>query len=200
MNARPIHAITAATLAGLILISCGGGQSARHPSASPPVSSTAPTTSTATTQTTETTKTAETTGSVEPTTAVSTTLVAETTTTAVATTLPIEATNRPAVFADFPSVTLLGPAQTNAGVGPTFEWAPVEQAASYRLSVLGPDGPIWVWEGSETSVPLALRPDPRPASAPALEIVAGSSWSVAALGATGDLIAISGNRPVSPAA
>ena len=200
MNTRRIHVIAMTTMAGLLLIGCGGGQSARQPTGVPSVSSTAPTTSTATTRTTQTTEAAETAGSVEPATAVSTTLVAETSTTAVATTLPIEATNRPAVFAEFPLVTLLGPAQTNAGVGPTFEWTPVDGATSYRLSVVGPDGPIWVWEGTETTVALALRPDPRPASAPALEIVAGSSWSVAALDAAGDLIAISGNRPVSPAA
>ena len=200
MTTRRIHAIAAATLSGLILIGCGGA--APHPAADATADPTggaativtavpaAPPTVAGTTREATTSTTAV---------ATSTTAVA-TSTTAVATTLPIEATNRPAVFAEFPLVTLLGPAQTNAGVGPTFVWTPVDGAASYRLSVVSPDGPIWVWEGTETTVALALRPDPRPASAPALEIVAGSSWSVAALDAAGDLIAISGNRPVSPAA
>jgi len=190
MNTRLIHAITLATMAGLVLIGCGSGRGGS--SAADPATSTASPSAAART-------TVPTVESVEPTTTSSTALP-ETTTTEVATTLPIEATNRPDVFADYPHVALIGPPQTGAGVGPTFEWAPVDGAVSYRLSVLGPDGPIWLWEGADTSVALALRPDPRPASAPALEIVAGSSWSVAALDGAGNLIAISGSRPVSPAA
>jgi len=194
MNTRPMFSIAVAGAAAVLLIGCGG--SAGSSTADPSRSGAAATATTSLTVP----PTVESVATGEPTTAVSTTLAAETTTTEVATTLPVEATNRPAVFDDFPLVTLIGPPQTDAGVGPTFAWTPIEGAVSYRLSVLGPDGPIWVWEGAETSVPLALRPDPRPASAPALEIVAGSSWNVAALDAAGDLIAISGNRPVSPGA
>ena len=193
MNTRLIHAITLATMAGLVLIGCGSGRGGS--SAADPATSTASPSAAART----TVPTVESIESAASTTTSSTALP-ETTTTAVATTLPIEATNRPDAFADYPHVALIGPPQTGAGVGPTFEWTPVDGAVSYRLSVLGPDGPIWLWEGADTSVALALRPDPRPASAPALEIVAGSSWSVAALDGAGNLIAISGSRPVSPAA
>lgn len=205
MSTRPIHALAVATMAGLVLIGCGKGGDNTSPTAGSSGEAATTTATASTTVSTSVEPTVATAGiptleSVEPRTEVSTTLAAETTTTEIATTLPVEATNRPAVFADFPLVSLIGPPQTGAGVGPTFEWDAADGAASYRLSVLGPDGPIWLWEGAETSVALALRPDPRPASAPALEIVAGSSWSVAALDAAGDLIAISGSRPVSPAA
>jgi len=200
MNTRLIHAITLATMAGLVLIGCGSG--ATPMSANPTGSDAAPATSTSMAAPPTTAIKVEPIESIESaaSTTTSSTALPETTTTEVATTLPIEATNRPDVFADYPHVALIGPPQTGAGVGPTFEWAPVDGAVSYRLSVLGPDGPIWLWEGADTSVALALRPDPRPASAPALEIVAGSSWSVAALDGAGNLIAISGSRPVSPAA
>ena len=205
MKTRAIRIVGAVTAAVFLLIGCGdSGGSSADPTIQPVVTLTTPTTSTTLATTSTTAGAVESVGS---TTAVTPTQPpVETTrppatlpaTTLPATTLPIEATNRAAVFADIPQVALLGPSTTGAGVGPTFEWAPVEGATSYRLSVLAPDGPIWVWEGAETSVALALRPDPRPASAPALEIVAGSSWSVAALDAAGDLLAVSGSRPVSP--
>lgn len=97
------------------------------------------------------------------------------------------------------SVELTGPPTEGAGEVPTFEWKAAEGAASYRLVVLDPNGgPIWAWEGSETTVNLGGLPAERPVGEGGPVIVQGSSWSVAALDAGGHVVAVSVFRPVSP--
>jgi hypothetical protein len=101
---------------------------------------------------------------------------------------------RPALLADLASVELHEPPLTNAGPVPVFAWTAVDGAATYRLTVLGPDGPRWGWEGPETSVRYGAVEDGQPGPV----IVPGSWWSVAAVDADGELLAASDLRPVSP--
>jgi hypothetical protein len=104
---------------------------------------------------------------------------------------------RPALFADLPEVTLLTPGAEDAGLVPEFSWEAVDGAASYRLSVLGPDRPLWAWSGTGTTVSLGLREGPSEA-VPGLELPPGSWWSVAALDDDGQVVAVSALRSVSP--
>jgi hypothetical protein len=98
-----------------------------------------------------------------------------------------------------PTFELLGPPTDGAGEVPTFSWETVAGAATYRLVVLDRDrGPIWAWEGAETSVNLGGLPDERPAGEPGPVVGPGSSWSVTALDDQGHVVAVSPSRPVSP--
>ena len=100
---------------------------------------------------------------------------------------------------DLPEVTLVAPPLEGAGEVPTFEWEPVEGAATYRLAVLNGDGEaVWSWEGESTEVALGGLSVDRPEGEPGPVITAGSSWSVAALDADGHVLALSVLRPVSP--
>jgi len=65
---------------------------------------------------------------------------------------PVATLPRPSVFANLPLVQLVAPDMVGAGRAPTFEWSPVGTADAYRLSVLGPDGPMWAWQGETTSI------------------------------------------------
>lgn len=97
------------------------------------------------------------------------------------------------------AVELVAPPTEGAGEVPTFEWKAAQGAASYRLVVLDPDGgPTWAWEGAETTVNLGGLPGERPTGEGGPVIVAGSSWSVAALDPDGHVVAVSVSRPVSP--
>ena len=104
---------------------------------------------------------------------------------------------RPGIFADLPEVTLLAPGAEDAGLVPEFSWEAVDGAASYRLSILGPDRPLWAWSGTDTTVSLGLREGPSEA-VPGLELPPGSWWSVAALDDDGQVVAVSALRSVSP--
>jgi hypothetical protein len=108
---------------------------------------------------------------------------------------PARTIPRPAALADLPLVQLVAPDEVEAGRAPTFEWSPVGAADAYRLSVLGPDGPMWAWQGEATSIRYGGVPDGT--NGPSL--VPGSWWSVAALAADGSVVALSELRTVSPA-
>lgn len=106
-------------------------------------------------------------------------------------------TGQPLAPSDFPHVTALGPSTTNAGEVPTFSWDPAPEAATYHLVVLGPELPLWAWQGTDSEVTFGLPErlaDPN--SGP--QIAAGSCWSVIALDADGTAIAASDLIPVSP--
>jgi hypothetical protein len=93
---------------------------------------------------------------------------------------------------------LVGPAEERAGKIPVFEWEPVQGAAAYRLVVRNAaGGPIWAWQGTDTSVTLGGIDD-RPPGAGGPVITDGSRWSVAALDADDHVTAISEERAVSP--
>lgn len=101
---------------------------------------------------------------------------------------------RPAALANLPLVELIAPAATAAGPAPVFEWRSVDGAAAYRLSVRGPDARTWAWAGSETSIRYGGVAEGQAGPT----IIPGTVWSVAALGADGSILALSGLRPVSP--
>lgn len=97
------------------------------------------------------------------------------------------------------TVELISPPAEGAGEVPAFRWTPVAGASTYRLVVLDPDGgPIWAWEGAETTVNLGGLPGDRPVGEAGPVISAGSSWTVVALDAAGHVVAVSPARPVSP--
>lgn len=101
---------------------------------------------------------------------------------------------RPAFLGDLARVELLDPPTTGAGPAPVFRWAAVDGAATYRLSVLGPDGPRWGWEGPDTAIRYGAVDEGQRGPA----IVPGSWWTVAAIDAVGDVLAASDLRPASP--
>jgi len=105
-----------------------------------------------------------------------------------------DADRRPAALRHLPLVELVGPAATNAGPAPVFEWRTVDGAHAYRLSIRGPETRTWAWSGPETSVRYGGVAEGQ--SGPT--IVPGSRWSVAAFSGDGSLLALSELRPVSP--
>lgn len=97
-----------------------------------------------------------------------------------------------------PVITVLSPAESDAGVAPLFSWEPVEAADRYFVSVLGPDGPLWGWQGSATQIYFGGLPFERPPGWAGSDLVPGSCWSVFARGADGHVMAVSEFLPVSP--
>lgn len=85
-----------------------------------------------------------------------------------------------------------------AGATPQFRWEQVETAEDYRLVVLGPDGPIWAWQGTETSVWLGGFTVEPPPGATSLAIVDDTCWSVVARDAEGSILAASALLPITP--
>jgi hypothetical protein len=101
---------------------------------------------------------------------------------------------RPPFLADLALVELLDPPVSGAGPAPVFRWRPVDGAATYRLAVLGPEGPRWGWEGPDPSIRYGAVEEAQRGPV----IVPGSWWSVAAIDPIGDVLAVSDLRPVSP--
>ena len=97
-----------------------------------------------------------------------------------------------------PVITVLAPGENEAGEAPQFGWEPVEGATRYLLAVLGPEGPLWAWQGPETEVYLGGLPFARPPGWAGPVIVPGTCWSVVAVGVDGHVIAVSEFLPVSP--
>jgi hypothetical protein len=97
-----------------------------------------------------------------------------------------------------PGIEVLGPPAEEAGDAPRFSWEPYPGAASYRVAVRGPEGPLWAWQGDATAVYLGGLPFPRPAGWAGPVIAAGSCWSVVARDGAGHVIAVSDLLPVSP--
>ncbi len=96
-------------------------------------------------------------------------------------------------------LSLVGPYQAEVGTVPRFEWSEVDGAATYRLVVLGQRGPIWAWEGEETSVNLGGLSGDRPELMPGPVVEAGTSWSVVALGPAGEILDLVGPIEIAPA-
>jgi hypothetical protein len=97
-----------------------------------------------------------------------------------------------------PRIEVLGPPDRGAGDVPLFSWKPVDRAVTYDLVVLGPDGPLWAWRGTQTEVRLGGLPVERPPGMGGPVVVAGTCWSVIALDASGHTIAASDFLSVSP--
>lgn len=97
-----------------------------------------------------------------------------------------------------PKIDVLSPPEANAGDAPLFSWQPVDGATRYFVSVLGPDGPLWGWQGEEPQIYFGGLPFERPPGWAGPDLVAGSCWSVFARGGDGHVIAVSELLPVSP--
>ncbi len=84
------------------------------------------------------------------------------------------------------------------GLRPTLDWEAIEGAGTYFLVVKDEEGAAyWAWEGSETSIPLGGAEFPQDyGNGPT--IGPGYLWSVSAYAADGTILAISGDRPISP--
>lgn len=84
------------------------------------------------------------------------------------------------------------------GLRPTLDWEAIEGADTYFLVVKDEAGTAyWAWEGSGTSIPLggAEFPDGY-GNGPT--IGPGYVWSVSAYAGDGTILAISGDRTISP--
>ncbi len=101
--------------------------------------------------------------------------------------------------AGLPQIELLGPRAAGAGEVPAFEWKSVTDASLYRLVVKDADGEVlWAWSGTGTKVNLGGLPDERPADISGPVVTPGSTWSVVAFGGSGEAVAVSDIRAVSP--
>jgi len=89
-------------------------------------------------------------------------------------------------------LTALGPLEAEVGSVPRFEWSSIEGAVLYRLVVVGPNGPIWAWEGTKTSVNLGGLTGDRPELMPGPVVEDDTSWSVAAFDTDGNVIDVVG--------
>ena len=96
-------------------------------------------------------------------------------------------------------INVLGPPESGAGEVPLFRWEPVAGASRYLVAVLGPDGPLWGWQGEETEIYLGGLPFERPPGIAGPVIVAGTCWSVMVRDDEGHVMAVSEFLPVSPA-
>jgi hypothetical protein len=94
---------------------------------------------------------------------------------------------------------VVGPLEAEVGSVPRFEWTEVGGAVGYRVAVLGPSGPIWAWEGKDTHVNLGGLAGDRPELMPGPVVVPGTTWSVVALGASGEILGIAGPIEIAPA-
>jgi len=97
-----------------------------------------------------------------------------------------------------PVIEVLGPPENGAGEAPLFSWEPVTDASRYTVAVIGPDGPLWAWQGEETEIYLGGLPFERPPGWSGPVIAAGSCWSVIARGDDGHVMAVSAFLPISP--
>ena len=97
-----------------------------------------------------------------------------------------------------PLLEVLGPPEADAGAVPNFRWTAVEGAAGYTIGVMGPDGPLWAWQGEETGVYLGGLPFERPPGLAGPTLTEGACWSVIASDASGAVIAASAYLPLNP--
>ena len=112
--------------------------------------------------------------------------------------IPAVAPTGPPLIEGLPLLELLGPNQSGAGDDPLFSWTAVDGAAMYNQVVLGPDGPIWAWRGTETEIRLGGLPFERPTGIGGPVIVDSTCWSVTALDGETHVIAVSEFVPISP--
>ena len=79
---------------------------------------------------------------------------------------------------------------------PSLVWEPVEGASRYELVVLDEAGkPYWYWSGTDSQVKLGGGDFSDFGLGPIIGV--GYSWSVAAFGSDENLLAISGQIPIS---
>lgn len=96
-----------------------------------------------------------------------------------------------------PLLVLLAPGELTNELAPEFSWQPVDDAATYRLAVIGEQGPMWSWEGSQTAVRLGGFSEERSAGFPGPTINGSVTWSVVALAGDGTVVAASELRSLA---
>jgi hypothetical protein len=95
-------------------------------------------------------------------------------------------------------VTLLTPKQ-GGGIRPVLRWKPVPDTATYLLVVQDTKGrAYWSWQGTKTEVPMGGGEKPSRPGSGGPRVARGYRWIVSAYGASGELLAISKLRPISP--
>ncbi|MHB8859208.1 MAG: hypothetical protein ACYC6Z_06985 [Thermoleophilia bacterium] len=110
-----------------------------------------------------------------------------------------EASSHELISPGLPAIELVAPAVTGAGEVPAFEWNPVDGAVSYRLVILDGGGNVlWAWTGADTRVNLGGLQFERPEGVGGPVLTSESSWSVVASDASGNPVATSSIRSVSP--
>lgn len=112
--------------------------------------------------------------------------------------MPSPVTDPTPLAPELPLVRLLTPLATTTELAPEFSWEPVAGAVTYRLAVLGADGPVWSWEGGATAVRIGGFTEDRPAGFPGPVIDETTTWSVVALDADGAVVATSDLRSLAP--
>ncbi len=105
---------------------------------------------------------------------------------------------RPAALAGLPEVRLVAPGSHDVGASPIFDWETVDGAASYLLTLTDATGPLWSWQGEATSIRLGGHSAEPAPGATALRLREPGWWSVSAFSTTGELLAVSVARAVSP--
>jgi hypothetical protein len=133
----------------------------------------------------------------EPAATTTSTAVADSSTTTQADAPPAPPTGPP-LIEDFPRIEVMAPPQSDAGEVPMFRWEPVAGAVQYELVVMGPELPIWAWQGDATEVWLGGLSVERPPEMAGPVIVAGTCWSVIARDADDAITAASDLLAVSP--
>ncbi len=86
------------------------------------------------------------------------------------------------------------------GQWPELAWETVADADHYAVTLYDPDDvAYWAWRGTDVSVVAGgFDPAPPEGSGVAPRVREGMTWDVVALDDSGDLIAQSGVRPISP--
>ena len=85
------------------------------------------------------------------------------------------------------------------GEFPLFAWEPVSGAERYQLVVFDEAGePYWAWEGAQTQVYMGGAESQPPADSSGPVISAGYTWAVVSYDASGQVLASSELRPISP--
>jgi hypothetical protein len=109
---------------------------------------------------------------------------------------PGAAAPRP-LLAGVPLLAVLTPT-ADVGIRPMLRWEPVDGAATYRAVVLGAEGQMtWVWAGPESEVPYGGAPFAEDRGDGPI-VQPGSTWSVVALDARREVLAISERRGLEP--
>lgn len=103
----------------------------------------------------------------------------------------------PTVLESLPTIELTEPGGTNVGPTPRFTWLPVSAAVEYRLVVTADAGPLWAWQGPDTTVRYGGIDEPHPSSG-GIRLTEPAWWSVVALDGAGNVVAVSPRRSVSP--
>lgn len=85
------------------------------------------------------------------------------------------------------------------GDKPLFSWESISDAGRYQLIVFDENGePYWAWEGTQSQVYMGGSDDQPPADSSGPSIAADYHWAVVAYDSSGQVLASSELRQISP--